>query len=294
MGRPIEKGMLQGWFDYGKHTETEPAILNARAAISLCEKGGTMTPRVLIWFSCGGPSAVASKRGIEMFSDTHEVIPINCDTRSSEHPDNYRFTADCERWFGRPIVHVKSDKYETVDEVFERTSYMSGIAGARCTTELKKLPRLAFARPDDIHVFGYTLEEKRRADDFAENNPELLLRWLLIELGLDKADCLLEIAEAGIQQPEMYRLGFDNNNCPGCVKASSPWYWDMIRRLFPEVFARRCVQSRKIGCRLVEIHHHERIFLDELPPGPFKKPRKRENLSCGPGCGIQTRLRYGN
>jgi len=36
---------------------------------------------------------------------------------------------------------------------------------------------------------------------------------------------------------------------------------------------------------LVEIHHHERIFLDELPPGPFKKPRRKEPLSCGPECG---------
>lgn len=233
---------------------------------------------------------MASKRAIDTLSGHYEVIPINCDTRQSEHPDNYRFTADCERWFGRPIVHVRNSEYATVDDVFEKTGYMAGINGARCTTELKKLPRLAFARADDIHIFGYTLEEKDRAIEFEQYNPDLLLRWLLIELQLDKGDCLEEIYRAGIVQPEMYRLGFDNNNCPGCVKASSPWYWDMIRRLFPEVFQRRCVQSRKIGCRLVEIHHHERIFLDELPPGPFRKPRKKENLSCGPGCAIQSRF----
>lgn len=249
-----------------------------------------MKPRLLSWFSCGGPSAVASKKAIELFSATHEVIPVNCDTRPSENQDNYRFSADCEKWFGRPITYIRNDKYKTVDEVFEKTKYMSGVRGARCTTELKKIPRFEFATPDDVHIFGYTLDEQDRAKDFEASNPELILRWLLIELQLDKFDCLEIIRNAGIEQPLMYRLGFDNNNCPGCVKASSPWYWDMVRRHFPEVFKRRCEQSRAIGCRLVEIHHHERIFLQDLPPGPFKKPRKKENLSCGPECGVQQRL----
>lgn len=247
---------------------------------------------MLAWFSCGGPSAVAAKRAIEMFGDSHEVLVVNCDTRPSEHSDNYRFSREVESWLGQPIVYIRNDEYKDVDEVFEKKRYMSGIHGAPCTLELKKVPRQNFADPYDIHVFGYTLEEKDRAEEFEEYNPDLILRWLLIELQLDKGDCLDEIYSAGIVQPEMYRLGFDNNNCPGCVKASSPWYWDMVRRIFPDVFMRRCEQSRKIGCRLVEIHHHERIFLDELPPGPFKKPRKGENLSCGPACGIQRRLSF--
>lgn len=246
--------------------------------------------RILTWFSHGAPSAVAAKKAINYLGDGNEVLVVNCDTRTSEHPDNYRFSTDCERWFGQPIIHISNPRYSTVDDVFEKERYMSGVAGARCTTELKKMPRMEFARPDDIHIFGFTVYEKDRAADLRQRNPELRLRFLLIELGLTKTDCFLELRKAGIKMPAMYELGFENNNCPGCVKASSPWYWDLVRRHFPEVFKRRCEQSRAIGCRLVEIHHHERIFLDELPIGPFRKPRKKENMSCGPECGLQQRL----
>jgi hypothetical protein len=241
--------------------------------------------RIICWFSNGAASAVATKMSIGLFPDS-EVIPVCCDTRPSEHADNYRFSEDCEHWFGRKIVFIKSQKYSTVDDVFERDKYMSGIKGqAKCTTELKKIPRLEFARPDDTHVFGMTFDERSRAREFTSRNPELILKWVLIEHAVTKRDCYDELRRAGIKLPVMYGLGFDNNNCPGCVKASSPWYWDKIRTHFPAVFQRRCVQSRAIGCRLVEIHHHERIFLDELPPGPFKKGG-RENMSCGPECGV--------
>ena len=84
---------------------------------------------MLCWFSCGAASAVASKEALNRFKDEYDVIVVNCDTRPSEHPDNYRFSADCEKWFGQPIVYLRSSKYETVDEVFEKTRYMSGVAG---------------------------------------------------------------------------------------------------------------------------------------------------------------------
>lgn len=243
--------------------------------------------RILVWFSCGAPSAVAAKLTIAECAQTHEVLVVNCDTRPSEHDDNYRFSQQIEAWLGQPIIYIRSDKYANVDDVVERTRYMSGPKGARCTTELKKLPRFAFQRPDDIHVFGYTWGERgKRRRDFVNNNPELRLKWTLIEQRWTKAMCLEELARAGIAEPVMYRLGFDNNNCPGCLKASSPWYWDMVRRHFPAVFQKRCEQSRKLGVRLVEIKHHVRIFLDELPLGPFKRRKKHENLSCGPECGM--------
>lgn len=238
--------------------------------------------RVLCWFSCGTASAVATKRTLVLIPD---AIPVNCDTRASEDSDNYRFSAECERWFGVPITYIKSEDYQTVDEVFDKTRYMAGINGARCTTELKKIPRLKFANPDDTHVFGFCADEKKRISAFKQRNPDLILKFTLQELGLTKEDCYREIREAGIQLPRMNLLGFDNNNCPGCVKASSPWYWSMIRKHYPEAFKRRCEQSRKLGVRLVQINS-ERIFLDELPNHRFRKIHK-ENLSCGPECGSQ-------
>jgi hypothetical protein len=242
--------------------------------------------RIICWFSCGAASSMAAKLTVEKYSHSHEVVVVCCDTRPSEDADNYRFSAEAERFIGAPIQFIRNAEFETVDDVFEKARYMSGVSGARCTVALKKKPRFVFAKPDDIHVFGFTAEEKRRIKDFTDRNPELHLLWILSESGYTKQKCLDAIKAAGIQLPRMYRLGFDNNNCPGCVKSSSPWYWDMIRKHFPEIFKRRCEQSRKLGVRLVEIRHHQRIFLDELPPGPFKRRGQKENMSCGPECGV--------
>lgn len=240
--------------------------------------------RIIIWFSCGAASAVAADETLKLFP-SREVLIVCCDTRPSEHPDNYRFSADVEKWLGRKIIYIRNSDYEYVDDVFERRRYMSGVKGARCTQELKKVPRLLYARSDDEHVFGFTFEEyRKRIIPFETRNPQLRLMHTLYWLGITKRDCYQRIKSAGIRLPQMYLLGFNNNNCPGCVKASSPWYWAMVRKHFPEVFKRRCEQSRALGVRLVEISHHVRIFLDELPDRDFKPPRKKENLSCGPEC----------
>lgn len=243
--------------------------------------------RILCWFSCGASSAVATKKTLELYHDS-DVVPVCCDTRPSEDSDNYRFSSECEKWFGVPITYIRSEQYATIDDVFQKTRYMSGVGGARCTTELKKIPRLRFALPDDSNVFGFTAEESDRANNFALRNPDMKLMWPLIDRGITKEDCYLELSKAGIRFPRMYQLGFDHNNCPGCVKATSPWYWQRIREHYPEVFSRRCVQSRDIGCRLVRLNG-ERIFLDELPDQEYPN-QGTENISCGPECGIQMKL----
>lgn len=243
--------------------------------------------RIICWFSCGAASAVATKKTILKYPES-EVVPVCCDTRDSEDSDNVRFASDCEKWFGIPIVFIRSTQYRTIDEVFEQTRYMSGVGGARCTTELKKIPRLRFAQADDANVFGFTSDERNRANDFATRNPDMILLWPLLENGITKQDCYDELKLSGIELPRMYRLGFDHNNCPGCVKATSPWYWQMVRKHYPDTFKRRCVQSRDIGCRLVRLNG-ERIFLDELPDIEYPNHGK-ENISCGPECGIQMKL----
>lgn len=234
--------------------------------------------RRLVWFSCGAASAVAAKLAVEKYGDACTVV--YCDTMATEHPDNARFFADAEKWIGRKIEKVRSEKYATVDEVFERRRYMSGIAGAICTTEMKKIPREAFQVPGDVHLFGYTYDEQSRAEQFEENNPSLAVEWILIDQFVTKAECLLRLEVAGIALPAMYALGFDHNNCLGCVKATSPGYWNRTRRLFWDVFAHRAQQSRAIGARLVRLNG-TRIFLDELPP---EEDAPDDAIDCGPAC----------
>lgn len=234
--------------------------------------------RRAVWFSCGSASAVAAKLAVEAYGDACEVV--YCDTMATEHEDNARFFADVQRWIGKPITVIRSAKYATVDEVFERRRYMSGVAGAICTTEMKKFPREAWQRPDDVHIFGYTYDEQSRAEGFEENNPSLSVEWILIDHFVTKAECLRRLKAAGIALPTMYALGFEHNNCLGCVKATSPGYWNRTRRHFPEVFDRRAAQSRALGVRLVRLND-VRIQLDDLPAdadGPD------DEIECGPMC----------
>lgn len=241
--------------------------------------------RIICWFSCGAASACATKLTLDVFGKDQPVIPVYCDTSKNEHPDNARFIKDCENWFGVPITRITNEKYKsgTVEEVFQKKKFMSGFNGATCTGELKKVPRFEFAKPEDIHVFGFTHDEKSRISSFELRNPEMNLLWILRDHGKTKNQCYHTLLSAGIELPAMYAMGYKNNNCLGCVKATSPSYWQKVKRDFPEVFEIRSKQSREIGCRLVRVDG-KRIFLDELPHDRVF-PFKNENISCGPDCG---------
>lgn len=238
-----------------------------------------MNQRTVVWFSCGAASAVAAKLAVEKYGNPEIVY---CNTLASEHPDNARFLVDVEEWIGKQITIIASTKYADIDDVFERERYMGGIAGARCTVEMKKIPRMVYQRPNDLHIFGYTADENSRIEKFKKNNPELYLEWILRDKFIRKADCYRILKEAGIALPEMYALGFDHNNCAACIKATSPAYWQRTARHFPDVFARRARQSRDIGARLVRVDN-ERIFLDEMDLTRTYKGGDGD-IECGPYC----------
>ena len=134
-----------------------------------------MNNRAIVWFSCGASSAIATMYAIKKYDNCDVVY---CDT-GGEHPSNLKFLSDIEKLIGKEIKVLKNEKYKDHFEVF-KTGYINGIYGAKCTTELKKKLRLKYQRPDDIHIFGYTLEEKSRAEKFEHYNPELFVDWILI------------------------------------------------------------------------------------------------------------------
>lgn len=216
-------------------------------------------PRIVCWFSCGDPSAVAAKM---MVSDNRdrEVIVARVIV-PNEHPDNDRFAADVQRWLNHPITELRSDRYADCWEVWEKRRYLNGPKGALCTTEMKKMVRQDFQRPDDIQVFGYTIEEVKRAQDFRAVNFDVTLATPLIEAGLTKDDCHAIVSRAGIELPAMYRMGYQNNNCIGCVKGGMG-YWNKIRKDFPETFVRMAALERDIGASCIN-----GVWLDELDPG---------------------------
>lgn len=236
--------------------------------------------RVLVWFSCGAASAVAAKMAVETYPD-QTVEVIYCDTLKYEHQDNRRFMGDVSRWLGMPVKLLKSDRFADIFDVFTREQYLNGQNGAPCTRALKRNVRKAYQEPNDLHVFGYTADEVSRIQDFEDDNPGLECAWLLRDAGVTKRDCYRIVREAGIELPVMYRLGYKNNNCIGCVKGGAG-YWNKIRRDFPESFARMAAMERRVDFALLRVKG-ERCFLDELPEG-VGRYEEEPDIECGPQC----------
>lgn len=240
--------------------------------------------RVVCWFSCGAPSAVAAKLALKECG--HDNVVICYQDTGSEHPDNQRFLKDCERWFDHPVIQLKSDKYNDVWEVWEARKYIAGVNGAPCTSEMKRKVAEEFLDwGNDIEVFGYTIEEQHRVDRWIKNNNERRMWPLLIEKGLTKSDCLGIVDRVGIEIPEMYKLGYNNNNCIGCPKGQSG-YWNKIRKDFPDVFDRMAKLERKFDAAINKRYEGEeriRVFLDELPEDAGRH-EDEPPISCGLFC----------
>ncbi len=227
-----------------------------------------LLPRIVSWFSAGAASAVATKLAIlDAKKNNQELVVAYCEV-IEEHPDNKRFLADCETWFGKRIQILGNDKYDrSIYKVFEKTRYLAGIRGARCTRELKKQMRHDFQKPDDNQIMGYTVEEQDRIDKFIDANNEVNLITPLIDRGLTKDDCIGMIQRTGIEIPIMYKLGYKNNNCRGCVKASSPKYWQKIKIDFPKYWQKMNDMEKHLNRTVVKIDmatvkkHHNKIYL---------------------------------
>jgi 3'-phosphoadenosine 5'-phosphosulfate sulfotransferase (PAPS reductase)/FAD synthetase len=237
--------------------------------------------KIAVWFSCGAASAVALKLTVDKYG-VENVRAVNNPVKE-EHSDNLRFLKDVSDWVGIEIEQVKNKNFPgaSVVEVFNKRKGMSFPMGAPCTVELKKRARQQWEaeNPVDYHVLGFTLDEKRRHERFILTERNNVLP-ILIDANMTKDDCFRFLASAGIKLPKIYEHGFPNANCIGCVKATSPTYWNLVRREFPEVFEERSQQSRKLGSKLVRVKS-ERIFLDELDPNAKGRPMKTM-----PDCGI--------
>lgn len=218
--------------------------------------------RIVCNFSAGAASAVATKLVLQQHPDA-VIVTVEIE---EEHPDNRRFRNDCEGWFGRNITVLRDRKYGgSVMRCWKERGFMKSRHGASCTASIKRAPLLAWGLPGDVQVLGFTAEEQGRADDWQDRHPDVQLITPLIELGLSKADCLAMVQRAGIELPAMYRLGFHNNNCVGCVKGGMG-YWNRIREHFPERFAAIAQIQSQIGPSAnLHVLDGKRISLLELP-----------------------------
>ncbi len=87
----------------------------------------------------------------------------------------------------------------------------------------------------------------------------------------------------------MYKMGYINNNCIGCVKGGIG-YWNKIRQDFPEIYKERALMERKLGYALLKREKRvngKRVgipaFLDELPPN-IGRYKSEPSIECGIIC----------
>jgi hypothetical protein len=96
------------------------------------------------------------------------------------------------------------------------------------------------------------------------------------------------IERAGLVLPLMYRLGYHNANCIGCVKGGAG-YWNKIRRDFPEDFEEMAQIEESIGPGARLLSHRsgplkgQRFFLRELDPDAGRY-QDEPSIECGSAC----------
>ena len=238
--------------------------------------------RVISWFSCGAASAVATV--IAAIEHPGKMQAVYCRVRE-EHPDNLRFLSDFERAFNIPVEIITNEEHDgSIYNVFLKRKFIKGPSGAPCTMILKKEMRKKYQRPGDLQVFGYTSEEQNRADRFIDSNNEVREYFPLIANNINKADTLRLIHQSGIELPAMYKLGYSNNNCIGCVKGGMG-YWNKIRIDFPEAFNRMAKLERFIG-HAINKDNEGSVYLDTLSPTRGNK-KKDMPTDCGFTCELK-------
>lgn len=241
---------------------------------------------IAVWFSSGAASAVALKKAVDRYQGVCVVRAVN-NPVVEEDEDNVRFLHEVEEWVGLKVEDARNAAYPSASavDVWNRRGAMAFPHGAPCTISLKKEARQQWEARNkvDWHVLGFTADERRRHERFVLTERENVIP-VLINDGTTKEDCYQIIRDAGITLPRVYDLGYPNANCIGCVKASSPTYWNHVRQQHPIVFAERAEQSRRLGAKLVRVKS-ERIFLDELDPAAVGKPLKSmKAVECGLFC----------
>ncbi len=201
---------------------------------------------------------------------------------AEEHEDNIRFLDDFSKATGIPVKIIgDASKDYSIYNVFESRKFIKGPTGAPCTMILKKDVRKSYQRDSDIQIFGYTSEETGRVDRFIDSNNEVITDFILHDEGKTKQDCLEFIESLEVDTPIMYKLGYSNNNCIGCVKGGMG-YWNKIRCDFPSAFEKMALLERKIG-HAINKDKNGPVFLDVLASdrGNFKKDKPSD---CGFTC----------
>lgn len=184
-------------------------------------------------FSSGAGSAMAAKRIARSMTRDDKLTLLFADV--GEHPDDYRFLHEAHRWIGGDLV-VLTNGGKTIWDVFREQRFLGNTRVDLCSRVLKREPMRAWLHqncdPAATHVhlgFDWT-EEHRFTRAMNYWSPWTVRAPLCEEPVMDKAEGMVEMAEAGVEPPLLTRMGFSHANCGGgCVKAGMGQFAKLLK-----------------------------------------------------------------
>jgi len=199
--------------------------------------------RIIVALSGGKASAMCAKWALDTYDKKDVTLYFN-DTKW-EHPDLYRFMDDLSKYFDHPITEDTDGR--SPEQLFEHNRALANDRMPFCSRVLKAERLQKYCKDRDTLVFGIGMDEMHRASRLIAVYQRLSMKRdirLKIKLPLITEKITSEqidefLKSAGIEEPELYKLGFLHNNCSGgCVRAGKK-QWKMLYEKLPEVYMER-------------------------------------------------------
>ena len=191
----------------------------------------------VVMFSGGAGSWFAARRTVAEHG-RESVLLLFTDTKT-EDPDLYRFLDEAAADVGAELVKIADGR--DIWQVFKDRRMLGNSRIAGCSGELKQKPARRWMEanaPGATVVLGIDwTEEHRLPGAVAGWHPFNVVAPMCGKPYMTRRQMLDAMAEAGIERPRLYRLGFQHNNCGGgCVRAGVGHFAHLYRTL-PNVFA---------------------------------------------------------
>ena len=193
--------------------------------------------------SGGKASAYCANLAIQKYGKENITLYFN-DTKW-EHPDLYRFLKELSEYWGVKITEDTDGR--TPEQLFYDQHALACNRMPFCSRILKAERLQEYFVDGDNLIFGIGTDDKHRAVRLvsayqvvsAKKNKWATLEFPLIDNNISNEQVTSWLASTGIQEPELYRLGFEHNNCNGgCVRAGKK-HWAHLLSVLPEVYSER-------------------------------------------------------